>query len=622
MADLFDEAESLFATPTPTATPAPVMTPLATALQTTPIAAVEPQSFASRLQSYIPALETVAQEGTGLAGSLVGAKFGTLAGAPLAPFTFGLSVPAGGILGGALGYFGGSTLGKTAAEIAAGEQPDITTTASEQISPALTGAALEAGLRTLSPIGGALVSAGKGAKRAAFGFRQGDYVKTLSKRQAVKTAEGETISLTQKQADNVIEKGLLGDSSSPSIQLTTLDDNIDKTNDAISALLQNVKTPVKTPQFIDVVAANQKGVFGSQNEQLYASKIAELKNKLNSLKGPEKLQYMQNEKKFYGAGYSPTATTADKKFNRAMYHELQAAIEQYAPEVKALNKDLQGLMLTRPVIMREQAKEASGMLALVNAARTAGFTTGGYFGAGAQNVLGPIGGAALGLGGAFLASRPGKRLLASALETGGQLLPQVAAVAEPLAAAGRALLGMQQTPTNVMQSTVPVMQEAITEQPSVNVFDEAESLFATPEPVTTKVGKQNISIPTGEKYAPASLVKAVMKVESGGKQEAVSSKGARGLMQLMPATARDLGVDAKDPKQNVEGGSRYLAQQLSEFGSEELALAAYNWGPNNIKRAMAKVRAEGKRPTWANIKAYVKVPKETREYVDKVLSLA
>jgi soluble lytic murein transglycosylase-like protein len=154
----------------------------------------------------------------------------------------------------------------------------------------------------------------------------------------------------------------------------------------------------------------------------------------------------------------------------------------------------------------------------------------------------------------------------------------------------------------------------------------APAATATPEPTpepasTVTVGKQDISIPTGEQYAPPSLVKAVMKVESGGKQEAVSSKGARGLMQLMPATARDLGVDASKPDENVEGGSRYLAQQLNEFGSEELALAAYNWGPNNIKRAMAKVRAEGKRPTWANIKAYVKVPKETREYVDKVLSL-
>lgn len=154
----------------------------------------------------------------------------------------------------------------------------------------------------------------------------------------------------------------------------------------------------------------------------------------------------------------------------------------------------------------------------------------------------------------------------------------------------------------------------------------APATTPTPEPTvepaaTIQVGKQNISIPIGEEYAPPSLVKAVMQVESGGKQEAVSSKGARGLMQIMPATARDLGIDANDPQQNVEGGSRYLAQQLNKFGNESLALAAYNWGPNNIKRAMAKVRAEGKRPTWANIKAYVKVPKETREYVDKVLSL-
>jgi soluble lytic murein transglycosylase-like protein len=147
----------------------------------------------------------------------------------------------------------------------------------------------------------------------------------------------------------------------------------------------------------------------------------------------------------------------------------------------------------------------------------------------------------------------------------------------------------------------------------------------TPEPVSTvTVGKQNISIPTGKQYAPASLVKAVMQVESTNNPNAVSPKGASGLMQIMPATARDLGLkkeDRFDPEKNVEAGSRYLAQQLTEFGNESLALAAYNWGPNNIKRAMAKVRAEGKRPTWANIKAYVKVPKETREYVDKVLSL-
>jgi hypothetical protein len=141
-----------------------------------------------------------------------------------------------------------------------------------------------------------------------------------------------------------------------------------------------------------------------------------------------------------------------------------------------------------------------------------------------------------------------------------------------------------------------------------------------PKPTPIKVGKQNISLPTGEKYAPADLVQAVIKVESGGKPEAVSGKGARGLMQLMPGTAKELGVDPSDPQENVEGGSRYLQQQLDRFGSRELALAAYNWGPAKVQRAIDKIKADGKKPTWALVKEYVKVPKETRNYVDRVLS--
>ncbi len=144
---------------------------------------------------------------------------------------------------------------------------------------------------------------------------------------------------------------------------------------------------------------------------------------------------------------------------------------------------------------------------------------------------------------------------------------------------------------------------------------------STPQPEAVKVGKQNVSIPTGEKYAPPSLVKAVIQVESAGKPEAVSSKGAGGLMQLMPATAKQLGVaDRFDPEQNVEGGSRYLQQMLDKYGKTDIALAAYNWGPGNIDRAIRQVKADGKRVTWANIMQAVKVPQETRLYVNKVLS--
>lgn len=80
------------------------------------------------------------------------------------------------------------------------------------------------------------------------------------------------------------------------------------------------------------------------------------------------------------------------------------------------------------------------------------------------------------------------------------------------------------------------------------------------------------------------LVAAVAWTESGFRPGAVSGAGARGLMQLMPATAASLGVDPADPLANLDGGARYLAQQLDRFGRADLALAAYNAGPTRVAR--------------------------------------
>ena len=103
------------------------------------------------------------------------------------------------------------------------------------------------------------------------------------------------------------------------------------------------------------------------------------------------------------------------------------------------------------------------------------------------------------------------------------------------------------------------------------------------------------------------LLHAVIAAESGYNPSAVSSKGAQGLMQLMPSTSRALRITyPHDPASNIFGGAKYLKGLLDQFGSIELALAAYNAGPATVARYGNRI------PPYA----------ETQQYVRKVLALA
>lgn len=81
------------------------------------------------------------------------------------------------------------------------------------------------------------------------------------------------------------------------------------------------------------------------------------------------------------------------------------------------------------------------------------------------------------------------------------------------------------------------------------------------------------------------LFTALVQHESNFRQQTVSHAGAIGLAQLMPGTAEWLGVDPHDPEANLDGGARYLKEQLDRFGQVDLALAAYNAGPNRVTQA-------------------------------------
>jgi hypothetical protein len=179
--------------------------------------------------------------------------------------------------------------------------------------------------------------------------------------------------------------------------------------------------------------------------------------------------------------------------------------------------------------------------------------------------------------------------------------------------AGKSLLGIAER----LGGPFPVTSNPIT-KPIIDNVSGRSLLGGTPAssitpllssssqtPNQRREGKYDSQINTlaTQNNVPPAFIKAIIKQESNFNPHAKSNKGARGLMQLMPGTARDLGVeDSTDPNQNLRGGVQYLSQMYEQFGNWVLALAAYNAG-------------------IANVQKFNGVPPfpETRDYIERII---
>lgn len=516
--------------------------------------------------------------------------------------------------------------------------------------------------KAASTIAPKLEEAGLGLQRSSIGLRKADI--TASRNAILETPAGDFTDQVTKSFNNLINENVLGKSRDPNILYKTARAEKASVEKQIQSALQAVDTSdtkIQMPSFPNATTYLEQNKVNLTDVKKYENIINKFQSAIkNESKFVEpqlpklhdefgnvvtkedspaykkaletwqeeqvkrsklSLDVINKQRKIFGEKYKDSPQS-DPGFWRAFYQDLKQHIERYAPEVQDLNRRKQDLIVAEPVL--RLAKKASQQpMTAQDVKRAALYTTGGGGFVGATYLAGgnPLLGALISGGLALAGTKRGQDIIGRGLRSTGSL-------AESLGGAGldvgtalqRGGLAANQTETPTTLSTQVTTDSELTALETE--FNQLQQLLreSQQQAESIKVGKQDVSIPVGEQYAPPNLVKAMIDVESSFDPKAVSPKKAKGLMQLMPGTASDLGLAEKDifdPNKNVEAGSRYMKQQMDQIPDLQASIAAYNWGIGNVLAALDKAEAKGKPRTWASIRR--SAPTETQRYVDKVL---